>query len=531
MKKTGRILAMAIAMLLVLGGVAALAAGSFELSGKCGDNLTWELLRNGDENYTLEIKGSGAMYDDFRFHELNGTDNGFIFTSKYIKSLILPQGLTAISDYAFSEVLGGGNVVVPSSVKTIGEYAFVNSIISSVKLNEGLVSIGESAFAFGNCCAVVIPKSVTQIGEYAFSNRAPWVYQGSYGERYCQENDLDYRVVDTGSSSFESEFRLAAAIGSANDVPPRYRVPAINAIGELNLSPEQMNYLTYYVNSEKTNLAEAMADDKLDVAEINDFVDRFKDAMGDVGITVSTKVKMINGYPGVELTAIVNGQAKRLNVYRTGYRWSYSWDQATTETVATELSLSVNELTLPLGESRTISVNLYPDDPAANVVWAFYNRDVFRVDETSDASITITAIRPGSGEVEAFIKTSVYSYMLSDSCSITVPSLREPAADGGVAPKNLKQINAETFAGTRFRQIYIPSGAVSIGNGAFKNCYQLRYIWIPDSVTSIASNAFDGCTNVTVFCGADSAASRVLIGRDNINLVFIWQSSLEEDGW
>lgn len=531
MKKVGRMLAMAIAMLLVLGGVTALAAGSFEMSGECGENLTWELIKNGDENYTLQIKGSGAMYDDFRFHELNGTDNGFIFTSKYIKSLILPQGLTAISDYAFSEVLGGGNVVVPSSVKTIGEYAFVNSIISSVKLNEGLTSIGESAFAFGNSCAVVIPKSVKQIGDYAFYNRAPWVYQGSYAEQYCQENELDYRVVDTGSSSFNSEFELAAAIGSANDVPPRYRVPAINAIGELNLTTAQISTLTNYINSEKTHLAEAMADDKLDYTEISSFVSSFKSVMNDVGITVSTNIKIINGYPGVELTATVNGQEKRLNVYRTGYRWAYSWHQATTETTATELSLSPKDLTLALGESRTISVNLNPNDPAANVVWAFYSRDVFRVDEMSNTSVTITAIRPGYGELEAYVNTSEYSEELSDTCNITVPDLREPSPDGGVAPKKLERIEAETFAGTRFKQIYIPDGATAIGSGAFKNCNQLCYIWIPDSVTSIASNAFDGCTNVTVFCGENSAASKVLMGKDNINLVFVSQGYFEEDDW
>ena len=37
----------------------------------------------------------------------------------------------------------------------------------------------------------------------------------------------------------------------------------------------------------------------------------------------------------------------------------------------------------------------------------------------------------------------------------------------------------------------------SIGNDAFRNCYDLTFITIPDSVTSISLNAFNDCPSLT----------------------------------
>lgn len=65
-----------------------------------------------------------------------------------------------------------GEVVIPTTVKTIGEYAFFGANeLSKVTLNEGLTKIEK--YAFASCkqiSEIVIPNSVTQIDEYAFQN-------------------------------------------------------------------------------------------------------------------------------------------------------------------------------------------------------------------------------------------------------------------------------------------------------------------------------------------------------------------------
>ena len=60
------------------------------------------------------------------------------------------------------------SVVIPSTVKSIGELAFHSNQISSVTLSNGLETIGVSAFHTNQLTTITVPASVTSIGEAAF---------------------------------------------------------------------------------------------------------------------------------------------------------------------------------------------------------------------------------------------------------------------------------------------------------------------------------------------------------------------------
>ena len=119
---------------------------------------------------------------------------GSAFSMKYLTSLVIPDSVARIGEYAFQHC-SFSSVSIPSSVTYIGDHAFSNnaallsvniysnnlteidsgvfyrcSRLSSIVIPEGVSSIGLTAFS--QCTSlkdVVIPSSVTTIDSYAFS--------------------------------------------------------------------------------------------------------------------------------------------------------------------------------------------------------------------------------------------------------------------------------------------------------------------------------------------------------------------------
>ena len=160
-------------------------------SGKCGDNLTWTLNDKG----TLTINGTGDMYN-------YGPDSGSFNKRPWyidcydIKTVIIDEGVTSISDYAFYDCTNLTSITIPNSVKSIGYYALHNIGYYNIESNwkdkvlyignhlvaaktdisgvctikPGTKTIVDSAFY--ECTSlesVVIPDSVAIIGCNAFN--------------------------------------------------------------------------------------------------------------------------------------------------------------------------------------------------------------------------------------------------------------------------------------------------------------------------------------------------------------------------
>ena len=124
----------------------------------CGDNAFWAY-----DNGTLTITGSGAMWnysvDGMPWQEY-GTE---------IQAAVVAEGITHIGSDAFRGMGTLQTVTLPGSLLSIGDYAFMQTGISSLKLPASLQSIGN--YAFWNCWdieSVTLPASVSSLGDYAF---------------------------------------------------------------------------------------------------------------------------------------------------------------------------------------------------------------------------------------------------------------------------------------------------------------------------------------------------------------------------
>ena len=91
--------------------------------------------------------------------------NGTLLTT-----VVIPDSVTSIGDYAFHRCSSLISITIPDSVTSIGSSAFYGcTSLTSVPIPDSVTSI--ASYAFYGCTSltsVTIPDSVTAIGDYAF---------------------------------------------------------------------------------------------------------------------------------------------------------------------------------------------------------------------------------------------------------------------------------------------------------------------------------------------------------------------------
>ncbi|MBQ7546636.1 MAG: leucine-rich repeat domain-containing protein [Clostridia bacterium] len=133
-------------------------------SGQCGDNVRWRFSLTG----TLTISGTGAMYDYDWTSEVFAPWSVFGY---YIWNIIVENGVTSIGDSAFP-FCALTDIDLPETLVSIGNSAFEDCRDQNflyIDLPGNLVSIGENAFIYcDNLQDVRFPPSITTIGRGAF---------------------------------------------------------------------------------------------------------------------------------------------------------------------------------------------------------------------------------------------------------------------------------------------------------------------------------------------------------------------------
>ena len=135
-----------------------------DINGTCGENVTYHY---DESTHTLTISGTGEMMDCYKAIPWSDYRDS-------IKNVVIEEGVTKISEFAFLLCTKMSDVTIPASVEIIGRHAFSSCIgLESISFADDthLTTIGEGAFAGCNNLkqkSLTIPGSVTSIGESAF---------------------------------------------------------------------------------------------------------------------------------------------------------------------------------------------------------------------------------------------------------------------------------------------------------------------------------------------------------------------------
>ena len=402
----------------------------------------------------------------------------FIHSSAFYRcssltSVTIPSSVTSIGDYAFGGCsmlwkdtkgvqyeseekvvlidvpeLMSGSFVIPNTVRFIHTSAFYKcSSLTSVTIPEGVTSIGDEAFYdCSGLTSVTIPSSVTSIGGCTFSSCSGLTSVtilegvtsiGSYTFEYCSNLTsvtIPEGVTTIGDGAFEGCSSLTSlTIPEGVTTIGDYAFYGCKSLTSVTIPAS--------VTSIRESAFYGVAPTTLIAAWVPDGMskDNLKTLTIPEGVT-SIGDSAFSGYSGLTSVTIPSSVTSIGNHAFAG-------------------CYNLTAVTIPEGVTSIGDGSFY---------WCW-----------SLTSITI----PSSVRT---IGCQAFEY-----CSgLTTVSI----------VKGLELIGPEAFAGCyNLTAVTIPDGVTSIGSSAFERCYDLTVVTIPASVTNIGAFAFLDCTSLTSF--------------------------------
>ena len=482
-----------------------------------------------------------------------GSYGGDIFNGCVkLTSLSVPEGVTAIPNYAFEDCNYLKTVILPSTLLTIGASAF-SGCASFVRFTvpDGVKTIGNSAFS--NCKNLVriwIPESVSQISNSAFSNRnANFTIHGvsgSYAETYANANSIPFSTEKisydlTGIGGAVSGDILADVSVSIYDKTERkYIAYDVRTDIEGLWSEEDVTVGNVYIirfykagyEFSDNNLEVTAESGSTEVPTVTATALNIPGLVckeGDYTYTISSEKATITKYTGSDTAIILPEKLGGYPVTVVGA--SAFQNNKTLQTVLCSGAITT------LGEhafTGCVSLATVTLPNALTVIhrWAFDGCTALESIVLPD-SITTIGYRAFANCIKlASINfprswSTVYTYGsyggdIFNGCtkltSITVPESVAVIPDYAFEdcnylqtaslPSTLTSIGKNAFSGcTALNNVDVPAGTTSLDEHAFSGCTSLDKITLPDGLTVIHRWAFDGCTALESIVLPDSVTT------------------------
>ena len=502
------------------------------LSGKCGKNVSYSISDDG----VLTISGNGAM-NNFTYKDGDSSDCPWHGVRYAIKKIVVKEGVTSIGSYAFSFDLSVTDVTLPSSLKTIGNDAFLGCYgLTSVVIPEGVTSVG--AYAFEQCSAIktiTVPASATKFGDHAFDTREYYdgsyhtqltdiYYGGSMGQWYdagggdaaltdvtVHFNGTTGDTIDggqCGDSAFwklDKDYTLTIyGTGAMWDYPiddnrdstrpwPVWDVKRIDV--QEGITTIGAYAFCYTYNATALSLPDSLTTIGQDAfccyggTEI--VVPDKVTSIGDFAFNTCNNLQTITlpaGLQNIGICFIECDALKTINFGGTMEQWLVCGGGQSTFPTTTSVvcqgggtlyrsGTCGNNLTWTLDSSGKLTISGTGD--MSDYTHDFENN--IRTSPWADYRSMIRSIEIGSGVT----RIGAWAFEDTNITSLTIPGSVTAIGDYGV------KVNRY------LAELTLQSGLKSIGESAFSRSYRLTTLTIPGSVTSIGKNAFTNNQQLT----------------------------------